>query len=112
MGEPDRCQKASASAAPSGLPAKPLSAKSDELPRTARLRLPASVEANCYRTPALSTMSDVLEELRDEPDPDGSMTFLADRITVDREWVRALMALGEQPRRPPGWLRRLQTAGR
>lgn len=63
-------------------------------------------------TRTLSTMSEVLEVLRDEPDPDGSITFLADRITVEREWVRALMYLGEQPRRPPGWLRRLETASR
>jgi hypothetical protein len=56
-------------------------------------------------TRTISTMSGVLEAVRDEPDPDGAMTVLADRIAVEREWVRALMALGEKPRRPPGWLR-------
>jgi hypothetical protein len=58
-------------------------------------------------TRTISTMSEVIENLRDEPDPDGSMTRLVDRIAVEREWVRALMALGEEPRRPPGWLRRV-----
>jgi hypothetical protein len=57
-------------------------------------------------TRTMSTMSKVLDVLRDEPDPDGEFTVLADRIAVDREWVRALMALGEEPRRPPGWLSR------
>ena len=57
-------------------------------------------------TRTISTMSEVLDALRDEPDPDGSLLVLADRIAVEREWVRALLALGEVPRRPPGWLRR------
>jgi hypothetical protein len=57
-------------------------------------------------TRTISTMNEVLETVRDEPDPEGAMTLLADRIAVEREWVRALMALGEEPRRPPGWLRR------
>jgi hypothetical protein len=56
-------------------------------------------------TRTISTMSEVLDVLRDEPDPDGAFTLLADRIAVEREWVRALMALGEEPRRPPGWPR-------
>ena len=58
-------------------------------------------------TRTLSTMSEVLDTLRDEPDPDGSMTHLADRIAVEQEWVRALMALGVEPRRPPDWPRRV-----
>jgi hypothetical protein len=66
---------------------------------------PAALETY---TRTISTMSEVLEVLRDEPDPDGSMTLLADRIAVERQWVRALMALGEEPRRPPGWLRRAE----
>ncbi|HEU5477792.1 MAG TPA: hypothetical protein VFU64_08220 [Gaiellaceae bacterium] len=57
-------------------------------------------------------MTEILDELRDEPDPDGALTLLADRIAVEREWVRALMALGEEPRRPPGWLRRVEMASR
>jgi hypothetical protein len=61
-------------------------------------------------TRTISTMSDVLETVRDEPDPDGTMTILADRIAVEREWVRALMALGEEPRRPPRWLRHPEMA--
>jgi hypothetical protein len=59
-------------------------------------------------TRTISTMSQVLETVRDEPDPDGAMTVLADRITVEREWVRALMALGEEPRRLPGWLQPME----
>jgi hypothetical protein len=67
----------------------------------------AQPEALETYTRTISTMSEVIEELRDEPDPDGSMTLLADRIAVEREWVRALLALGEEPRRPTGWLRRV-----
>jgi hypothetical protein len=61
-------------------------------------------------TRTISTMNEVLDELRDEPDPNGSITLLADHIAVEREWVRALLALGEEPRRPPGWLRRVEMA--
>jgi hypothetical protein len=64
----------------------------------------AQPEALETYTRTISTMSEVIENLRDVPDPDGSMTHLVDRIAVEREWVRALMALGEEPRRPPGWL--------
>jgi hypothetical protein len=70
----------------------------------------AQPEALETYTRTISTMNEVLEVLRDEPDPDGCMTLLADRITVEREWVRALLALGEEPRRPPGWLRRIEAA--
>jgi hypothetical protein len=63
-------------------------------------------------TRTISTMSRVLETVQDEPDPDGTLTVLADRIAVEREWVRALMALGEEPRRPPGWLRPVDLATR
>jgi hypothetical protein len=61
-------------------------------------------------TRTISTMNEALDALREEPDPGGRLTFLADRIAVDREWVRALMALGEEPRRPPGWLHRVDRA--
>jgi hypothetical protein len=70
----------------------------------------AQPEALETYTRTISTMSEVLDMLRDEPDPDGSLTLLADRIAVEREWVRALMALGEEPRRPPDWLRRAEMA--
>jgi hypothetical protein len=64
-------------------------------------------------TRTINTMSKVLDVVRDEPDPDGSLTVLADRIAVEREWVRVLLALGEEPRRPPRWLgRRLGTETR
>jgi hypothetical protein len=72
----------------------------------------AHPEALQTYTRTLSTMSEVLDALRDEPDPDGALTSLADRIAVEREWVRALMALGEEPSRPPGWLRRVEIAAR
>jgi hypothetical protein len=70
----------------------------------------AQPEALETYTRTISTMNEVLDGLRDEPDPDGSITLLADRIAVEREWVRALLALGEEPRRPPGWLHRDETA--
>jgi hypothetical protein len=65
----------------------------------------AQPEALETYTRTIRTMTEVLHVLRDEPDPDGGLTLLADRIAVEREWVRVLMALGEEPRRPPGWLR-------
>ena len=55
-------------------------------------------------TRTISTMNEVLDALRDEPDPDGTLAALADRIAVEHEWVRVLMYLGEKPRRPPVWL--------
>ena len=55
-------------------------------------------------TRTIRTMCEILDVLRDEPDPDGALSVLADRIAVEREWVRVLMALGEEPRRPPRWL--------
>jgi hypothetical protein len=66
---------------------------------------PAALETY---TRTISTMSEVVELLRDEPDPDGTLTALSDRIAAEREWVRALIALGEEPLRPPGWLRRVE----
>lgn len=59
-------------------------------------------------TRTIETMSEAIEVLRDEPDPHGTMTLLADRIEVEREWVRVLMVLGEGPRRPPDWLHLLE----
>ena len=55
-------------------------------------------------TRTIRTMSEILDVLRDEPDPDGALSELADRIAVEREWARVLLALGEEPRRPPRWL--------
>ena len=57
-------------------------------------------------THALRTMTEVVEALRDEPDPDGSLSDLAHRIEAEREWVRCSFALGEEPRRPLAWLGR------
>ncbi len=64
----------------------------------------AQLEALETLNRTIITMSEVIENLRDEPDPDEGMTRLVDCITVEREWVRTLLALGEEPRRPPGWL--------
>ena len=60
----------------------------------------------------LSTMNKVLDTLRDEPDPEGSVALLAERIEIERECVRVLRALGVEPRRPPGWLRHSKLATR
>ncbi len=57
-------------------------------------------------TRVLSTMTFSLDALSDEPDPDGTLARLALRIEGEREWIRSLMRLGEEPSRPPGWLRR------
>jgi hypothetical protein len=57
-------------------------------------------------THILSTMTFARDALRDEPDPDGTLANLALRIEGERDWVRLMMRLGEEPgRRPPGWLR-------
>jgi hypothetical protein len=61
-------------------------------------------------TQTLSTMTEVLETLRDDVDPDGALGALADRIEAEREWIRFLLALGEEPTRPPGWLRPFPSA--
>lgn len=54
-------------------------------------------------TRTLRTMSEVIEVVRDEPDPSGALGLLADRIQIERGWVRAVMAAGREPRRPPNW---------
>jgi hypothetical protein len=61
-------------------------------------------------TRTLTTMTEVLAELHNEPDPDGVLTTLANRIEAEREWVRFLMALGEEPTRPPDWVRGVPSA--
>jgi len=57
-------------------------------------------------TRTIRTMSEILDVLRDQPDPDGTLARLADRIAVEREWVRMLVDLGEEPQRPPSWIGR------
>ena len=52
----------------------------------------------------IRTMNEILDVLRDKPDPDGTLTMLADRIAADRKWVQVLGALGENPLRPPRWI--------
>jgi hypothetical protein len=63
-------------------------------------------------TRTISTMSEVIDALSDEPDPDGTLAVVADRIAAERAWVRALMTLGEEPLRPPAWLPRIKTPTR
>ena len=63
-------------------------------------------------TRTIRTMSEIIGALNDESDPDGTLAALADRIAAERAWVRALMALGEEPLRPPGWLRRIEAPTR
>jgi hypothetical protein len=55
-------------------------------------------------TCTLSTMAYVLDVLRDEPDPDGTLSELTHRIEGERAWVRSLVVLGAEPSRPPDWL--------
>ena len=55
---------------------------------------------------ALRTMQLVAEELRDVPDPNGSLALLIERIEGERAWIMAEMVLGHPPRRPPSWVRR------
>lgn len=43
-------------------------------------------------TRTIHTMSEILDSLRHEPDPDGALTVLADQIAVEQEWVRVLTA--------------------
>ena len=61
-------------------------------------------------TRTLTTMAEVLAVLHDEPDPHGVLATLANRIEAEREWVRFLLALGEEPTRPPDWLRGVPSA--
>ena len=52
----------------------------------------------------LSTMTYGLDVLRDEPDPDGALADLAQRIEAEREWVRSLMAsVRSRAAHPTGW---------
>jgi hypothetical protein len=57
-------------------------------------------------TRALDTSARVAEALKDQPDPDGSITHLIERIEGERAWLLTQMVLGEPPKRPPAWLRR------
>jgi hypothetical protein len=72
----------------------------------------AQPEALETYTRTITTMNKVLETLHNQPDPDGSIALLAERIEVEREWVRVLTALGVEPRRPPGWVRHAELATR
>jgi hypothetical protein len=56
-------------------------------------------------TLAPTTMTRIVRFLRDQPDPADTIADLADRIEAEREWVLAMMPLGEEPGYPLGWLR-------
>ena len=49
-------------------------------------------------TRTIRTMNEVLDVLRDEPDPDGALTVLADRIAVEREWCACRSATPQEAR--------------
>ena len=57
-------------------------------------------------TRTIRTMSEILDMLLAQPDPDGTLRRLADQIAVEREWVRMLCDLGAEPQRPPSWIGR------
>ena len=80
-------------------------------PRTAAgaqmppLGVPMHSESGQTYARALQTMREVVEALRDEPDPDGVVTSLIERIERERAWVAVEMCLGlpvQTP--PPRWL--------
>lgn len=56
-------------------------------------------------TQALSTMKQVLAALRDEPDQEGEITALIQRIEGDRAWLLVDMVCGQPLRRSPAWTR-------
>jgi hypothetical protein len=51
----------------------------------------------------LRTMSEVAQAVRKELDAGGVLPQLADRIEIERRWLRAMLAAGREPRRPPTW---------
>jgi hypothetical protein len=51
----------------------------------------------------LRTMSEVAEAVREQPDEGRALRLLANRIDIERQWVRLMAAAGREPRRPPAW---------
>jgi len=51
----------------------------------------------------LRTMSEVAQALRKQPDGGDALRLLADRIDIERRWVRSMVAAGRELRRPPAW---------
>jgi hypothetical protein len=51
----------------------------------------------------LRTMSEVSQAVREQPDGGGALRLLANRIDIERQWVRLMLAAGREPRRPPAW---------
>jgi hypothetical protein len=51
----------------------------------------------------LRTMTEVAEAVREQPDEGRALRLLADRIDIERRWVRLMVAAGREPRRPPDW---------
>jgi hypothetical protein len=52
----------------------------------------------------LHTMREVVEALRAQPDPDGAITALIDRIERERAWVTVEMCLALPAQPPPRWI--------
>lgn len=55
---------------------------------------------------ALRTMRDVVDALRDLPDPDGAIAALVARIERERSWVAVEMRLSLPAQPPPQWITR------
>jgi hypothetical protein len=53
---------------------------------------------------ALQTMREVVDALRQEPDSDGAIATLIERIERERSWVAVEMRLGFPVQAPPRWL--------
>jgi len=63
----------------------------------------ARLEALETYSRTLRTMSEVAEAVREQPDAGGALRLLANRIDIERQWVRLMVAAGREPRRPPAW---------
>ncbi len=63
------------------------------------------VQGQIYTT-ALCTAREVLDSLRDLPDPDGALAALIQRIERQRAWLTTEVRLGLTPQPAPLWLDR------
>jgi len=68
------------------------------------LEVPMESESGWKHARALHTMREVVDALRDEPDPDGAIGRLVDQIERERAWVAVEMCLGLPVQAPPRWL--------
>ena len=61
------------------------------------------IQGQMYAT-ALCTAREVVDALRDLPDPDGVLTVLIERIERQRAWLTTEVRLGLAPQPAPPWL--------